>query len=110
MNWIKIKDNPIIEREDFISHLKVLGRDICLIRNNGEYFAIQNKCPHAGAPLNTGWCKEGKIVCPYHRHEFDLRTGRGAEGQSNYVNTYPLDLREDGLYIQIDKHWWKFWL
>lgn len=110
MNWIKIKNSNELQQKDHISQLKVLGREICLIKNNGEYFAIQNSCPHAGAPLHHGWCKEGKIICPYHRHEFDLRTGRGTVGQSNYVNTYQLELRNDGLYIKIVKPWWKFWL
>jgi nitrite reductase (NADH) small subunit/3-phenylpropionate/trans-cinnamate dioxygenase ferredoxin subunit len=31
---------------------------------------------HAGAPLKNGWCERGKVICPFHRHEFDLISGR----------------------------------
>jgi nitrite reductase/ring-hydroxylating ferredoxin subunit len=109
MNWVKIISTGKLSREDFISRVNVLGKNICLVRTEGELFAVQNSCPHAGAQLSNGWCSQGKIVCPYHRQEFDLKTGRGATGQGNYVNTYPLEMRNDGLYIGIKKTWWRFW-
>jgi len=30
------------------------GRDIVVFHVNGEYFALLNRCPHAGAPLDKG--------------------------------------------------------
>jgi 3-phenylpropionate/trans-cinnamate dioxygenase ferredoxin subunit len=109
MNWIKIVSVENISREDFITKIKVSGKNICLIRTEGNLYAVQNNCPHAGAQLSNGWCTKGKIICPYHRQEFDLITGRGAKGQGNYVNIYPLEIRSDGLYIGIKKVWWRFW-
>jgi nitrite reductase/ring-hydroxylating ferredoxin subunit len=70
----------------------VKGREIGIFNLNGEYFALANRCPHAGGPL----CR-GRIVplvqsdgpghyrlarhqeflrCPWHGWEFDLRTGQ----------------------------------
>lgn len=109
MNWIKIVSIEKLKKEDFITKVNISGKNICLIRTNDVFFAIQNNCPHAGAQLSNGWCSNGKIVCPYHRHEFDLQTGRGAPEQGNYVDTYPLEIRVDGLYIGIKKSWWRFW-
>lgn len=109
MNWIKIVSKEKLSQEDFITKVTVLGKQICLVSYDGDFFAVQNSCPHAGAQLSNGWCSKGKIVCPYHRQEFDLQTGRGAVGQGNYVNTYPLEMRIDGLYIGIKKSWWRFW-
>ena len=109
MKWFKIYPQQIFQSEDFIRTVQVDGKKLCIIKTEGEFYAVQNKCPHAGADLNNGWCAAGKLVCPYHRHEFDLKTGRGAEGQGNYIDTYSLELREDGLYIGIPKPWWKFW-
>jgi 3-phenylpropionate/trans-cinnamate dioxygenase ferredoxin subunit len=109
MNWIKIMPSNKIINDDFITKFNVIGKNICLVRTEGELFAVQNICPHAGAQLSNGWCSQGKIICPYHRHEFNLQTGRGSVGQANYINTYPLEIREDGLYIGIKKPWWRFW-
>ena len=109
MNWIKLFPLTILSSEDFIKKVTGSGKKLCLVKTEGKLFAIQNKCPHAGAQLSNGWCSKGKIICPYHRQEFDLETGRGADGEHNYVDTYPIEIQEDGVYIGIEKPWWKFW-
>lgn len=109
MNWIKLFPLSILSTEDFLKKVTVSGKNLCLVKTDGKLYAIQNKCPHVGAELSNGWCAEKKIICPYHRHEFDLETGRGAPGQGNYVETYPVEVKEDGVYIGINKNWWRFW-
>jgi 3-phenylpropionate/trans-cinnamate dioxygenase ferredoxin subunit len=70
----------------------VAGRSIGVFFINGEFFAIRNLCPHAGAPLCRGdiaglvrssepghydYDRRGEFIrCPWHGWEFDLRTGR----------------------------------
>src|SRR5258708_10493889 len=34
----------------------VEGRDIVVFHVNGEFFALLNRCPHAGAPLEQAAC------------------------------------------------------
>jgi UDP-MurNAc hydroxylase len=46
---------------------------------NGERYAVQRFCPHAGFDLSAAEVVNGKIVCPGHRWHFDLQTGRCAE-------------------------------
>jgi vanillate O-demethylase monooxygenase subunit len=51
---------------------KPLGRKICneamvLFRGeNGEVAALEDFCPHRGAPLSLGFVREGNLVCGYH--------------------------------------------
>lgn len=105
MKWVKILSNHEFEEEDFIRIVKVDGKKVCLIRNDGVYFATQPRCPHAGADLSLGWCRNGKLICSFHRYQYDLTTGDGAEGQGDYLETYPLEVRDDGLYIGIKEKW-----
>jgi nitrite reductase/ring-hydroxylating ferredoxin subunit len=109
MNWIKLFPLSILSTEDFLKKVTVSGKNLCLVKTDGKLYAIQNKCPHAGAELSNGWCIKRKIICPYHRHEFDLETGRGDPGQGNYVDTYPVEIKDDGVYVGIDEPWWRFW-
>lgn len=109
MEWIKIFQTDIVDGDDFIKRIEASGRKFCAVKTQNKIFVIQNKCPHAGADLSLGWCKNGNIVCPYHRHEFDLNTGRGLLSQGNYVHTYPTEVREDGIYLGLKESWWKFW-
>lgn len=105
MKWIKVYDQKINREEDFVHRISVNGKKICFIKTGNHFYATQVHCPHAGADLSYGWCHDGKLVCPYHRHEFDLQTGEGAEGQGDYINTYPVELRGDGVYIGLKEPW-----
>jgi nitrite reductase/ring-hydroxylating ferredoxin subunit len=105
MKWFKI-DAPI-PAHDFINQVSVNGKKLCLIKNNQEIYVIQHTCPHAGGVLSGGWCENGNIVCPIHRWQYNLKTGRGAEGQGDYIHIYPTELRQDGLYVGIKESFWQ---
>jgi nitrite reductase/ring-hydroxylating ferredoxin subunit len=47
----------------------------------------------------------GNIVCPLHRYKFSLVNGRNVSGEGYYLKTYPVEQREDGLYIGFEKSW-----
>ena len=105
MNWIKILSSSDYLAENFIRLIRVDGKKICLVKVGDEFFATQSRCPHAGADLSQGFCKDKKLICAFHRYEYDLTTGRGAPGQGDYINIYPLERREDGLYIGFKERW-----
>ena len=105
LNWIKV--NEPIPTEDFVQQIKLEGKKLCLVRAEGKLYAVENTCPHAGGILSGGWCKNGNIICPIHRWEYSLENGRGASGQGDYINTYPIENRDDGIYIGIKIGLWK---
>lgn len=109
MKWFKVFSAGVLTSEDFIRAVEVSGKRLCIVKSAGKFYALSNRCPHAGAELSKGWCSAGHIICSYHRHKFDLETGRGAAGQNNYVNTYPVEIKSDGLYVGISKPWWVLW-
>lgn len=88
-----------MEQDDFVKSISVDGKKLCAVKTGKEIFFTQAYCPHAGAGLSGGWCKEGRLICPFHRYEYDLKTGRGAAGQGDYIDVYPAELRADGLYV-----------
>jgi len=85
--------------------VKINGKKICLARNQDGYFAVQNNCPHASGDLSLGWCEGSRIICPLHRYAYDLKTGRGIGDQGDAVRTYPVEQREDGLYLGLKDPW-----
>ncbi|MBC7617077.1 MAG: Rieske (2Fe-2S) protein [Pedobacter sp.] len=105
MKWLKIEVS--IPDHNFITQILVNGQKLCLIKNQNEIYVIQNTCPHAGGVLSGGWCKEGNIVCPVHRWEYNLKTGMGAKGQGDYIHLYPTELREDGIYVGFKESLWQ---
>lgn len=90
--------------------LMVGGKKVCLVNTSEGYFAVQDKCPHNGASLSNGYCSAlNTIVCPLHRYHFDLRTGQAKSGIADRLETFQIDIREDGVYIGIKRFSWKFW-
>jgi len=105
MDWIKVEIS--IPEHDFVKQIQLRGKKLCLIQHQQKLHVVQNNCPHAGGILSGGWCQVGHIVCPVHRYEYNLLTGRGATGQGDYIDIYPTLLKEDGLYVGIERSWWK---
>lgn len=89
--------------EDFVNAITVQGKKLCAVKSGTEIFVTQAYCPHAGAGLSGGWCKEGKLICPFHRYAYDLVTSRGATGQGDYIDVYPIEKRADGVYVGLPK-------
>ncbi|GAB4149009.1 MAG: hypothetical protein Fur0041_22340 [Bacteroidia bacterium] len=87
----------------------IAGRKICLLKTEKGLYAIEDKCPHNGFSLSKGWCTEdgGAIVCPLHRFAFNLENGR-ALTTGGAARVYPLEQREDGLFIGIKETIWGF--
>ena len=52
--------------------LKRLGRNLVLWRDaGGVVHALEDYCPHRGAPLSLGRIIEGRVSCAYHGFEID---------------------------------------
>lgn len=101
MAWYKVTDEYSAQHTG-IKKIKVAGKNICLIQYEKQLYALGAVCPHAGADLSQGWCSDGQLICPYHRYAYDLSTGRGAPGQNDYVNTYAVEIRSDGIYVEVN--------
>jgi phenylpropionate dioxygenase-like ring-hydroxylating dioxygenase large terminal subunit len=57
--------------------LRLLGQDIAFFRDGGRAYALENRCPHRGVPLQPAACDfPGTRTCAYHGWVFDLATGR----------------------------------
>jgi len=74
---------------------------VCVARIDGELCALNNECLHQGGPLADGTIEGGKIVCPWHGWEFDLKSGQATYPSSAKAQTYPLKVEGDDVLIQM---------
>ena len=51
------------------------GDEVAVFNVGGEYYAIENFCPHKGAPLSDGVICGHVVECSLHGWQFDVRTG-----------------------------------
>src|SRR5665647_2388381 len=64
---------------DATVHADVNRVAICLVRNNGQVYALHDECTHAEVQLSEGEVSNGTIGCWLHGSRFDLATGRCAQ-------------------------------
>jgi pyruvate oxidase len=76
---------------------------LCLTHFEGEYGALDNKCPHQGGPLGEGSIENGWLRCPWHGWDFHPLTGRSPEGLDDAVRTFDVEVRDDGVYVAFDE-------
>lgn len=96
LKWYRVEEK--IPADDFIKQIVIAGKKLCLLRYQGKLHLLQNNCPHAGGILSGGWCEKGMLICPIHRYSYHLESGKGAEGQGDYINIFPLQEKPDGVY------------
>ena len=76
-------------------------RTLALCRVGQRFGALDNRCPHQGGPLGEGSIENGWLRCPWHGYDYDPITGRPPEGSSDSVTTYPVEVRDDGVYVKL---------
>jgi nitrite reductase/ring-hydroxylating ferredoxin subunit len=102
--WHKIADSiaEINFSSDGLTEIEVAGKKICLGLHNNIIHACVDKCPHAGGELAEGYLDaSGNIVCPLHRYKFDMQNGRNISGEGYYLKTYPVEIRNEGVFVGI---------
>ena len=72
---------------------------VCMTRFEGEYAALDNKCPHQGGPLGEGSIENGWLRCPWHGWDFHPTTGKSPGSFDDGIATYPVEVRDDGIYV-----------
>jgi nitrite reductase/ring-hydroxylating ferredoxin subunit len=51
------------------------GRTVLVLMDQGNVYALDNRCPHMGFPLHRGTVRDGILTCHWHHAKFD-RGGR----------------------------------
>ncbi|MEM7017384.1 MAG: Rieske (2Fe-2S) protein [Pseudomonadota bacterium] len=49
--------------------------NIAVFAEEDKVFAVDNRCPHMGFPLDRGSVKDGMLTCHWHQARFDLKSG-----------------------------------
>ncbi len=106
MKWLRVfesKEKALDTVEEGKAKLLIIGKKrIALARHQNEFFATADKCPHNGESLSKGHVNYlGEIICPWHNYRYDLKRGVECQERTSEVKTFPIKLKDDGLYIGI---------
>jgi nitrite reductase/ring-hydroxylating ferredoxin subunit len=75
-------------------------RPILVIYDRGRVFALDNRCPHMGFPLERGSVTDGILTCHWHHARFDLESGCTFDLWADDVPICPVELRNGDVWVK----------
>ena len=77
------------------------GREFALWHYDGQYYCLDDRCPHRGGPLGAGTLNDGQVCCPLHGWGFDVRDGSCLTRPDRPVKSYPTRVRDGCIEILV---------
>jgi nitrite reductase/ring-hydroxylating ferredoxin subunit len=77
------------------------GKELALYNVGGQFYAVENFCPHRGAPLAEGRIHGHAVECDWHGWRFDLRSGACLTHTSEPVETYEVFVEDNWIKIRV---------
>jgi len=78
------------------------GKAIALFKVEGEVYALDDSCPHAGSSLGMGRQDGAFVTCRAHGLCFDVRTGRMRGVDGLCAKTYRVQVVAGEVAVDID--------
>ncbi len=77
------------------------GKELALYHTRGRFYAVENFCPHRGAPIADGELAGEVVTCDWHGWRFDLRTGACLNRPDEPLETYEVVIEDGWIKIKI---------
>ncbi len=79
------------------------GRALVVLHVDGAWYALENRCPHAGRPLGDGERAGMTLTCPYHGYAYHIKTGKNIDfpDEETPVRTFPIRVEDGRVQVQI---------
>jgi nitrite reductase/ring-hydroxylating ferredoxin subunit len=92
-NYVYAAKTKDIESAGGCLAITVQKHPIAIFIYDSKIYAIDNRCPHMGFPLNQGTVKDGILTCHWHHARFDLMNGGTFDQWAGNVTSFPVEIR-----------------
>jgi nitrite reductase/ring-hydroxylating ferredoxin subunit len=75
-------------------------RPILVVHDRDRVFALDNRCPHMGFPLERGSVEDGILTCHWHHARFDLESGCTFDLWADDVPICPFEVRDGEVWVK----------
>jgi nitrite reductase/ring-hydroxylating ferredoxin subunit len=83
--------------------MMVVPGDSCpllVLHDEGEVFALDNRCPHLGFPLHRGSVRDHVLTCHWHHAHFDVASGCTFDLWADDVPAAAVEIRGDEVWVE----------
>ena len=95
---VNVQDVPVGKAKQ----VTINGRALAVFNVGGTFYAIDDTCPHRGAPLWEGDLQGQEVTCPWHGARFDVTSGANLSppAQSG-VGSYKVQVVGDEIQVDL---------
>ena len=81
--------------------VQVNGHALALFAYGDKVYAVDNRCPHMGFPLDRGTLKDGILTCHWHHARFDLASGGTFDQFADDVRVFPARIHDGEVWVDV---------
>lgn len=112
VRWVELISNSeflgnYIENQ--IYPVNIDGRSCLATKHQMSLRVFDDTCPHQGMSLKEGICKDGQVICPWHKYVYCLKSGKDLSTSGTVLKVYHTKLENDFWYVGIDERL-PFWM
>jgi len=77
-------------------------KDVVIANFDGNFFAVDDTCTHAGASLSEGKLYDSTITCDWHGAQFDCKNGKLKKfpAKIDDLEVYNVVVEEDNILVE----------
>lgn len=75
------------------------GKNISIFYSENQVYALDNRCPHMGFPLDQGTCKNGILTCHWHHARFEMVSGGTFDLWADDVDSFAVEIKGDEIWL-----------
>ncbi len=72
--FVRVAPLSELEKKGVVT-VRAARQRIAVFYDGADVWAVDNRCPHMGFPLDQGSVRDGILTCHWHQARFDLRSG-----------------------------------
>ena len=80
--------------------VEAFGHAVAVFRSDGCLYALDDTCPHRGAPLSKGTVEAGVVECPLHGWRFRLADGVMEENDGVRQRRFGVEVDGGVVYVR----------
>jgi nitrite reductase (NADH) small subunit len=85
-----------------VKEFTVEDQEILLVNLGGQFFCLDARCTHAGAPLAEGSLEGEVLTCPWHGSQFRVTDGTVKRGPAEHnLKVYPVTVKDKTVFADI---------
>ena len=90
-------------QEGAMKLVRIQGLPILLIKQEGQIYVIDNRCPHMGCGFSGGALDCNVIICPFHDWRFNLKTGEYEADPEFKITSFEWKIENGKIWVKTEE-------